>query len=235
MGRLGTRLPVYPCGTRGVEDVCHLEDGEKIYFGSSDDISAYFDGTGLRVDLPEESGIKLVSGRHPQIAAVATSINGKSFSMRASTSGIDLFFPREGKFAWTSAANSSIGYGTPTDLLTRFWIDKNNGEIVARAIENTSSDAFVIKVNSDIFTAHAFEIRSGPYYSTDVFHVNKNGTLGIDTLGDAVGISFTGITADEPIIKANAESISGSGNVKYQIAIDIGGTKYYLYAYEAGY
>lgn len=45
MGRLGTRLPVYPVGTTGVTDVINLEDNEKINFGSSDDVAVYWDGT----------------------------------------------------------------------------------------------------------------------------------------------------------------------------------------------
>lgn len=48
------------------------------------------------------------------------------------------------------------------------------------------------------------------------------------------GIDMSSFSVDEPILKAVADAITTAGTLSQQIAIDIGGTTYYLYAYTTG-
>jgi len=48
------------------------------------------------------------------------------------------------------------------------------------------------------------------------------------------GIDMSSFSVDEPLIKAVADAVSTAGTLSQQIAVDIGGTTYYLYAYTTG-
>lgn len=48
------------------------------------------------------------------------------------------------------------------------------------------------------------------------------------------GIDLSSMAVDEPVIKAVADAITTAGTVSHQIAIDIGGTTYYLVAHTHG-
>ena len=52
--------------------------------------------------------------------------------------------------------------------------------------------------------------------------------------GNPGGIDVSSFSADEPLIKAPSDAISSAGTLSHQLAIDIGGTIYYLYAYTTG-
>jgi len=52
--------------------------------------------------------------------------------------------------------------------------------------------------------------------------------------GNPGGIDLSSMAVDEPVIKAVADAITGAGTVSHQIAIDIGGTTFYLVAYTHG-
>lgn len=52
--------------------------------------------------------------------------------------------------------------------------------------------------------------------------------------GNPIGIDFSGMAVDEPVIKATADSITTSGMASQQIPVDVGGTTYYLVAYTHG-
>jgi len=45
---------------------------------------------------------------------------------------------------------------------------------------------------------------------------------------------FSNEAVDEPIFKAVADAVTSAGTLSHQIAVDIGGTTYYLYAYTTG-
>lgn len=47
-------------------------------------------------------------------------------------------------------------------------------------------------------------------------------------------LDFSEENVDEPIFKAVADAVSSAGTLSHQIAVDIGGTTYYLYAYTTG-
>lgn len=48
------------------------------------------------------------------------------------------------------------------------------------------------------------------------------------------GIDLSSMAVDEPVIKAIADAITTAGTVSHQIAIDIGGTTFYLVAHTHG-
>lgn len=52
--------------------------------------------------------------------------------------------------------------------------------------------------------------------------------------GGAGGIDMSTMSVDEPLIKAPSDAISSLGTLTHQIAVDIGGTIYYIPAYTTG-
>jgi len=52
--------------------------------------------------------------------------------------------------------------------------------------------------------------------------------------GNPGGIDLSSMALDEPVIKAVADAITTAGTASHQIAIDIGGTTFYLVAYTHG-
>ena len=52
--------------------------------------------------------------------------------------------------------------------------------------------------------------------------------------GNPGGIDMSSFSVDEPLVKAPADAITTAGTVSHQIAIDIGGTTFYLVAYTHG-
>ena len=47
-------------------------------------------------------------------------------------------------------------------------------------------------------------------------------------------MDFSNESADEIILKAPEDAVSSAGTLTHQIAIDVGGTTFYLYAYTTG-
>jgi len=47
-------------------------------------------------------------------------------------------------------------------------------------------------------------------------------------------MDFSNEAVDEPILNAVADAVDTAGTLTHQVAIDVGGTTYYLYAYTTG-
>jgi hypothetical protein len=84
-------------------------------------------------------------------------------------------------------------------------------------------------LNAD-FTA--LEIDHNAYHANDVYAVKI--TCNNADSGAAGGIDMSSFSVDEPLIKAVDDAVSSPGTLTKQIAVDVGGTTYYLYAYTTG-
>lgn len=51
---------------------------------------------------------------------------------------------------------------------------------------------------------------------------------------DKIYLDFSNESVDEPVFKFPADAVTSAGTLSQQIAVDIGGTTYYLYAYTTG-
>lgn len=97
---------------------------------------------------------------------------------------------------------------------------------------SSSSPHITITDTKDNATAYALKIdRDGNSASKVVgmrLEVDNAGAGGV------IGIDCNAFTAGEALLKVPASAITSAGTLSHQIAIDIGGTIYYLYAYTAG-
>lgn len=51
---------------------------------------------------------------------------------------------------------------------------------------------------------------------------------------EKIYLDFSEESADEPVFKFPADAVTSAGTLSHQIAVDVGGTTFYLYAYTTG-
>ncbi len=101
-------------------------------------------------------------------------------------------------------------------------------EIVQDA--DSTGDAIFIDQNST--TGRAIEIDQDSNSASDIYAIRiVNDNAGS---GNPGGIDLSGFSVDEPLVKTIADAITTAGTVSHQIAIDIGGTTFYLVAHTHG-
>ena len=94
----------------------------------------------------------------------------------------------------------------------------STGTALSIDMNGTTGNAIVIDQDSN---------NAGDIYAIDIVSNNAGA-------GNPGGINLGSFSVDEPLIKAPSDAITNPGTLSHQLAIDIGGTTYYLYAYTHG-
>lgn len=79
-----------------------------------------------------------------------------------------------------------------------------------------------------------FQVNMPASHADNAWEVRDSTTATIASMNAAGRIDWSALAADAAILKARADAITIPGTVSHQIAVDIGGTIYYLVAYTHG-
>ena len=89
-----------------------------------------------------------------------------------------------------------------------------------------------LNINMDGATGYSIEIDQDSNDAGDIYAIKV--VCDNAGAGAGCGIDLSSFSVDEPEFKAVSDTITNAGTLSEQIAIDIGGTTYYLYAYTTG-
>jgi len=172
--------------------------------------------------------------------------NGITVSIDSEATSVDIFDVDADQLA------TGIVFDVTADALTSGGIlnlVSDSADATARTLVQITNDnasavgAKCLSIQNDADTVTAVFIdNNGDGNALEIDHDGSSAStiwamkIDSDNAGAGVGggIDFSSMGQDEPVLKAVADAISTAGTVSQQIAVDIGGTIYYLVAYTHG-
>lgn len=217
--------PQYPWG-----------DNEKEYFGTDDDIALYFDGTYFRMDSSvHEMAIKLSTAGSTWLSGgtaatddlILTASNARAW-LAGGVTGVCFYGNDTIEFDHPTGKHIAVLSGSSVDYhrigysITSFHLSTvatGNNTKISWGTQTTSGN--VVGLELDAST----NLTMGTNLGATGLKINVRAPNGA---GKSVGIDLSSLAVDFPVLKVVADAITTAGTLSGQIAIDIGGTVYYL-------
>lgn len=216
--RLPRGYPQYPWG-----------DGEKEYFGTDSDYAFYFDGTNFRIDsavhelvinLAETGSAKIYGGTAATDDLYLMANTASSLPRIVLHGNNDvLFYGPEAVSYYFYEAGTVFGLiGRRTSYIT---FDYTADPAMKFSWSTLTTTADITGLTIDAST----NLTMGTNFGATGLKINVKAP---DGTGKSVGIDLSALAVDFPTLKVVADAITTAGTLSGQIAIDIGGTVYYL-------
>jgi len=182
---------------------------------------------------------------------------GSDIGVTGANTWTDAYFTgkvNSGNMAIIQGVNTGIGLSVSRDrpisetsgVLVQFLNDNlSDDQDVVQIIQDGTGDGLYIYCRETTASAKALNIlgysdSGNPIYIDWTSDDDTNNIFAIDIRHNNVGtklpggIDMSSFSVDEPLIKATSDTINTAGTLSEQIAVDIGGTVYYLYVYTTG-
>jgi len=200
------------------------------------DINAGAVTSGKVIDISADG---LVDGTIMNMLCQSTSItSGKVFNSQITRLGSSLGDTVGSKNVFRTLSLETRTSGTTTFNYDLVEITRSESQTGAGGTLNSSGS--VLKITSagaqvaGTMTNNVMilEINQRSRHADDVYAIEITSIN--DGAGNPGGIDMSSFSVDEPLIKAVDDAVSSAGTLSKQIAVDIGGTTYYIYAYTTG-